>query len=183
MRDPASGPSIRLRPLLPGDVDRVVEIAALAFQSEGVAAEVRSTLELYVKRGLVGVPLNQQADEALPREYFAILRDEAAAELVAGITGLYLLGTWPWPGNLWLGWTAVDPAFQGHGVGSAALQAVMRVARSRGAERLKVETESGGRATGFYLHNGFAVEATLTAHYGRGADATILSRSLLESQI
>lgn len=137
-------------------------------------------LRLYVASGLVGIPLTNQPDEALPREYFAIVGDDADPELIGGVTGLYRLGTWTWPGNLWLGWTAVAPTLQGRGVGTAALQAVIRLARTRGAERLKVETDLGGRATQFYKRNGFVEEARLIDHYGRSADTLVLSRGLLD---
>jgi GNAT superfamily N-acetyltransferase len=175
--DPAP-PDVRLEHLVVQDIDRIVEIARAAFESDAVADEVRSMLDLYVQSELVGVPLTEQSAEALPREYFTILMD-GEQDRIAGVTGLYRLGTWTWPGNLWLGWTAVAPELQGHGVGSAALAAVMRRARASGAQRLKVETDAGGRAQKFYARNGFVEEARLVAHYGPATDAVVLSRSLL----
>jgi GNAT superfamily N-acetyltransferase len=177
---PEHAPRTRLRALKPADVDVVVDICRQAFDSESVGAEVRSMLLLYCRRGIVGVPLTRQSEEALPREYFTIIVDDGSAERIVGITGIYRLGTWTWAGNLWLGWTAVEPSIQGLGIGGASLHAVMRIARSRGAERLKVETAYGSRSTGFYLRNGFVEEARLRAHYGPGVNAAILSRSLLD---
>src|SRR5947208_1536559 len=97
-------------------------------------------LSVYCRRGLVDVPLDRQPDEALPREYFTVVIGERTEEQMVGISGLYRLGTWTWPGNLWLGWTAVDSPFQGLGAGTSTLRKVMNIARLRGAEWLKVET-------------------------------------------
>lgn len=170
-------PSVRLAHLVAEDIEPVVEIARAAFASDAVADEVRSMLALYVQSGLAGVPLIEQSAQALPREYFTIVMDREP-ERIAGVTGLYRLGTWTWPGNLWLGWTAVAPELQGRGLGTAALEAVMRHAQASGAQRLKVETEAGGRAVRFYARNGFVEEARLIAHYGPSADAVVLSRRL-----
>lgn len=170
---------VRLEELVAHDVDRVIEIARAAFDSDAVAEEVRSMLDLYVRSGLVGVPLTRQSAEALPREYFSIVL-EGGAERIVGLTGLYRFGTWTWPGNLWLGWTAVAPELQGRGVGTAALGQVMRHAQARGAQRLKVETDAGGKAQKFYERNGFVEEGRLIAHYGRSADAVVLSRRIAD---
>jgi GNAT superfamily N-acetyltransferase len=171
---------IRLRPASRADVDTLETIAVRAFDSADVGSELRSMLLVYCQRGLVDVPLQRQSDEALPREYFAVVVGDGAAEQIIGITGIYLLGTWTWPGNLWLGWTAVDRPFQGQGVGTWTLGMVMRIARSKGGEWLKVETAYGGRATRFYRRNGFVEEARLRAHYAPDLDAAVLSRSLAD---
>jgi GNAT superfamily N-acetyltransferase len=153
-------------------------LAVRAFDSSEVGTDLRTMLDVYCAQGLVGVPLHRQSQEALPREYFAIVVGEGTAERIAGITGIYRFGTWTWPGNLWLGWTAVDRPLQSRGVGTTALHLVMRIARSRGGERLKVETAYGGRATLFYARNGFVEEARLRAHYAPDLDALVLSRGL-----
>jgi len=162
------------------DVETLRAIGVRAFGSVRVGRELHLMLSVYCRSGLSDVPLDRQRDEALPREYFAAVADVGAGEQIIGISGIYRLGTWTWRGNLWLGWTAVDRGFQGQGVGTQTLRTVMRVARSRGAERLKVETEYGGRATDFYLKNGFVEEARLRAHYGSDLDAAVLSRTLAD---
>jgi ribosomal protein S18 acetylase RimI-like enzyme len=166
-----------LRHLRRAELRDATALARRAFDSAEIEAEVHEMLELYFESGLESIPLNQQVREALPREYFAFVADGDPAQLV-GITGLYRLGTWTWPGNLWLGWTAIDSDTQGQGAGTQMLELVMKIARERGAEFLKVETDADGPATSFYLKNGFVEEARLTRHYSSQMDAAIFSIDL-----
>lgn len=75
-------------------------------------------------------------------------------------------------GTFDLYWIAVDPAFQGHGVGGALVAEMER--RIRGRARLVV-VETGGRADyaptrGFYAARGYSVEATIADYYAPGDD-------------
>lgn len=167
--------SLRLRRLQRADVAVARALAERAFGSSDVGDDVQVVLEAYCRRGLADQRLTEQPDEALPREYYVV---ELGDGDVVAITGLYRLGTWTARENLWLGWTAVDAHQQGRGIGTALLADVVDLARERGAERLKVETELGGRATAFYVRNGFVEEARLRAHYAGNLDAVVLTRDL-----
>lgn len=175
-------PRVKLRHLRPEDTAEVTSIAARAFDSPTIGATIQSMLGLYFLSGLEGRSVTEQPGEALPREYFAVTHDGGAGERVIGMTGLYRLGTWTWPGNLWLGWTAIDSPLQNQGFGTAMLRQIMEAAHVRGALRMTVETELGGRATGFYLRNGFVEAGRLVDHYGPGLDAAVLSRRLVDEQ-
>lgn len=75
-------------------------------------------------------------------------------------------------GTFDLYWIAVDPAFQGHGVGGTLVAEMER--RVRGRARLIV-VETAGRADyaatrGFYVGQGYSVGATIADYYAPGDD-------------
>jgi len=82
-------------------------------------------------------------------------------------------------------WIAVDPAFQGHGVGRALLAEAERWMAEAGRPRVYVET--AGRAQyaptrAFYLACGYHVAAELTDFYAPG-DAKVMFLKVLGSGV
>lgn len=101
-------------------------------------------------------------------------------EKLAGIVGLHHY-EWGPPENVWLGWFAVDPAFQGRGLGSALFQAARQKARLIGYRKLFVETyssEAFARARAFYIKQGLAESGRVGRYLPDGADMIVFSGDL-----
>ena len=63
---------------------------------------------------------------------------------------------------------AVDPAWQGRGIGSWLLARFVGEARSRGRRRLFLEMRDGNRAASFYRRGGFTEVGRRRDYYRRG---------------
>jgi ribosomal protein S18 acetylase RimI-like enzyme len=73
-------------------------------------------------------------------------------------------------------WIAVDPAWQGHGLGRRLLREVMAAVRAAGGERIFAETSSTpayGGTRRFYLATGFVERARFEHFYDRGDDKVV----------
>lgn len=78
-------------------------------------------------------------------------------------------------------WIAVDPRFQGQGIGRHVLAETERCIREAGGRRVYIETSNREqyRATrGFYLRCGYECAATLEEFYGPGDDKVIYVKSV-----
>lgn len=166
---------IQLRRLKLDDIPAVRTVVAGAFNSADLGAEVARRFFLYCRSGQSGSDLTDQLDQQIPCEYW--LLEDTCEHACIGICGLYRAYWW-WEGCLWLGWLAVDPSKQGHGYGTSMLNALITIARSRGASVLKVETSADGPATRFYLRMGFTVEGRLTQLYSANTDGVVMSRKI-----
>ncbi|MBN1930668.1 MAG: GNAT family N-acetyltransferase [Desulfobacterales bacterium] len=68
-------------------------------------------------------------------------------------------------------WIAVDPDFQGHGLGRRILDEIERLIRLSGGTRVYVETSSRPRYAStrkFYQSCGYRIESTLENFYAKG---------------
>ena len=173
----ALGEQYSIRPMHRADIPATREMVAAAFSSFELGDEVEHQLEVYCGCLLDSLPLEEQRD-GLPREYYSIVQVAGTKEHIVGLAGLYRFGLWTWEKIWWIGWFCISPDHQAAGLGGEALEFLMRLARSRGAELLKVETPAGGRAVQFYEKNGFHREAVLKQHYSADLDAEVLTRSL-----
>ena len=66
-------------------------------------------------------------------------------------------------------WIAVDPAFQGKGIGSKLLLKTEREIKTMGGARIYIETSSSPLyipTRSFYIRNGYSLEAELKDYYG-----------------
>jgi GNAT superfamily N-acetyltransferase len=158
-----------------GQQEAIRAIVAGAFDSQLLGDEVAHTLECYSKSGRADLELDQQTTEPLPTEYWTLIDVETKWPL--GLCGLYRFA-WAWEKSFWLGWFAVSSELHGQGLGTAMLQTLFQIARSKGCEVFKVETGRGSKATQFYKKMGFTEEGTLSRHYSQTLDATVLSRDL-----
>lgn len=76
-------------------------------------------------------------------------------------------------------WVAVDPAFQGRGIGARLLDAMAAGVAADGGGGIRVETsstEAYGTALRFYLNKGFRVVGRIPGFYRKGDDLVILFR-------
>lgn len=102
---------------------------------------------------------------------------------LAGIDGPHVLagyacyGRIPCTRSSWdLYWIAVDPAWQGHGLGRRLLREVMAAVRAAGGERIFAETSSTPSYAGtrhFYLATGFVERARFEHFYDRDDDKVV----------
>ena len=122
----------------------------------GVALEV---LDVYLFR-------DGQEDYEI---YTASMEGEVAGFVCFGFNALTV-------GTFDLYWIAVDPPFQGRGVGADLMAIVESEARRRGGRMVTVETSSRadyGPALRFYRRRGYAEEARVADYYGPGDDKVI----------
>jgi len=78
-------------------------------------------------------------------------------------------------------WIAVDPDFQGRHLGRELLLLCETGVRELGGRRLYIETSAGERyvpTRGFYLKNGYRVEATMADFYYPGDGKVIFVKDL-----
>ncbi|HBK91413.1 MAG TPA: GNAT family N-acetyltransferase [Parvularcula sp.] len=74
---------------------------------------------------------------------------------------------------------AVDPAARGQGVATALIKAAIRIARRRGADRLRLEVRaSNALALSLYDRSGFTFLGRSPGYYQDGEDAIRLERRL-----
>lgn len=123
------------------------------------------------------------------------LLDEAAAgdyEFVGGFESEDLIGYacfGPTPATdrtFDLYWIAVDPRWQGHGLGSRLLNAVEQRLRERGARMLVAETSSRTEyapTRQFYLARGYREAARVRDFYEVADDRVIFTKSLAVAPI
>lgn len=81
----------------------------------------------------------------------------------------------------WLGWTYVNPYFQGEGWGSDLLEAVLHGVAAYGGRKMFVATSSLEKyepAVAFYERHGFEFEGRLTDYYADGEDQLVYGRHL-----
>lgn len=152
-----------IRPTVPADADRLVELAAATgfFRPD----------EIDTLGGVLA-------------DYFADPGDHACytSEPAGGIDGFVYIGPEEMTDRAWcVWWIAVAPAAQGRGVGRELLRFAEDEARRRGGRLMLVET-SGlplyDPTRRFYLKNGYDREAVVRDYYRDGDDLVIFRKRL-----
>lgn len=96
------------------------------------------------------------------------------------VVGYVCFGTTPLTtGTYDLYWIAVDPTFQGGGVGTLLVDAVLDAMRAAGGRLLLIETSSRAeyaRTRDFYDRAGMTLEARVRDFYAPGDDRLIYAR-------
>jgi ribosomal protein S18 acetylase RimI-like enzyme len=194
----------RLRDLTSADAARIAEIAAATgvFREEElqIAAEVfddaakamaeagkagkpgspgRSHLSLMTSKP--PAPTVSPAPPAPPAPPAELPYYQLGADLDGVLVGWICWGATPCTEGTWdLYWLAVDPAAQGHGVGSALVEEMEN--RLRGKARL-IAVDTSGRpdytpTRKFYLARGYKAVAIVPDFYAPGDDQVIFTKSL-----
>jgi ribosomal protein S18 acetylase RimI-like enzyme len=110
------------------------------------------------------------------RRYYVWRRD---GEL-RGLVGLHH-AVWGPEQNVWLAWFAVDPAWQGRGVGRRLLTAIEQMAFREGFRKLLVETYEHAdfdRARRFYERNGFRRTGRVSDYLPDGSPMVVYAKLL-----
>jgi ribosomal protein S18 acetylase RimI-like enzyme len=155
---------VKIRELQPGDRPAVREalVACGAFTDE----EVRVALEV-LDAGLAG---------GLDGDYPMF-----AAEVDGRFAGYVCVGQTPLTHSTWhLYWICVHPKAQGHGVGCALQARAEAFVRSRGGERIVLETSATAgyaRARTFYAEAGYAMVGRIPDFYRPGDDCLVYCRA------
>jgi len=156
----------RLRELTSADRARIAEITA----ATGVFREEELLIAAEVFADAV-----KAAAEAQPPYY------QLGAELDGRLLGWICWGATPCTEGTWdLYWLAVDPAVQGHGVGSALVEEMEYRLRSK-ARLIAVDTS--GRTDyaptrRFYEARGYKAVAVVPDFYATGDDQVIFTKAL-----
>ncbi len=110
------------------------------------------------------------------RSYFVRWQGDA----IVGLVGLHH-AVWGPEENVWLAWFAVDPDWQGKGLGRELLVAVERIAAARGFRKLLVETYEHpdfDKARRFYERNGFQHAGQIMDYLPDGSPMVVYARRL-----
>lgn len=155
---------MNVRALLPADRPAIAEALATcgAFTDE----EVRVALEV-LDAGVEGGP---DGDYPL-----------FTAEVDGRFAGYVCVGRTPLTHSTWhLYWICVHPCAQGRGVGRALQAHAEAFVRSRGGERLVLETSATAayaRARAFYAAAGYAIVGRIPDFYRPGDDCLVYCRA------
>lgn len=157
-----------VRVMTPEDTSEVVRIIRLHDSDDG-----RSARHYF-----------EQQSDAFTRPYEEgchLVLIEPEERRIVGVSGYGLDASPETQGLYWLGWTYVNPYFQGKGYGARLLQVVIEQTRRIGARKLYSETsslESFEKAVLFYKRFGFIEEARLKDFYREGEDKIFLGLKL-----
>ena len=155
--------NLEIRPLLEEDLPEVDRILA--------ATGMFTTAEIEVADELLDIFLHQPGQKDY--RIFVACQDSQ-------VCGYVCFGPTPaTEATFDLYWIAVDPEWQGHGLGKKLLQFAERECQTRGGKLLIIETSSKElyRPTqAFYLKNGYQVEARIRDFYAPGDDRLIFTR-------
>ena len=105
---------------------------------------------------------------------------EPKEERVVGVCGHHI-DDLEADGTHWLGWTYVNPFFQGRGYGTLLLNHVIAELRHLAARKLFLSTsslEKYSEAVRFYERHGFVLEGRLRDYYQEGEDQLIMGLRL-----
>jgi len=155
---------VNVRVLRPDDRPAVAEalVACGAFTEE----EVRVALEV----------LDAGVEGGLDGDYPMF-----AAEVDGRFAGYVCVGHTPLTRSTWhLYWICVHPRAQGHGIGRALQAQAEAFVRSRGGERVVLETSATAayaRARAFYAAAGYAVVGRIPDFYRPGDDCLVYCRA------
>jgi ribosomal protein S18 acetylase RimI-like enzyme len=157
-----------IRPLAPRDRARILEIVTATGNFTPV--EIDTAMEV-VDEAL--------ADPAFPRGEY---RAYAAEDDQGRVAGYECHGPTPLTdGTYDLYWIAVDPAYQGGGVGRALLAFAENDVHAAGGRLLLIETssqESYGATIRFYEKSGYPLVARIKGFYRPGDDKLIFAKEL-----
>jgi GNAT superfamily N-acetyltransferase len=99
---------------------------------------------------------------------------------IVAITGLHHYH-WGPPENVWLAWFAIDPAWQGTGLGQSLIGMMENLALASGFRKLLIETYSTptfARARGFYRKMGYAEMGMIRRYLPCGGDMIVFAKNL-----
>lgn len=139
--------------VLPADRDAVARIVAATgfFRDDEIAVAVELVDERLAKGEASGY-------------HFVFAEVDG---VVAGYACYGAIACTIWSYDLY--WIAVDPAYQGHGLGRSLLDESERRIRERGGRRVYIETSGKPQylpTRGFYERCGYRIEAELAEFYG-----------------
>jgi RimJ/RimL family protein N-acetyltransferase len=160
LREFLGAESADLRVMRPDDIDEVLRIIRLHDTDDYRAA--RQVFE----------SASFDADEDLSAHFVALDPEERR---VVGVSGYYV-DDLEAEGIYWLGWTYVNPYFQGQGHGLRLVRAIAHTVAQLGARKLYLSTSSHPsyeEARGFYERFGFMLEGRLYDYYTPGEDKLI----------
>lgn len=119
-------------------------------------------------------------DDPAQQDYLVAVEENADA-----VAGYVLYGPTPIAsGNVTLYWIAVDPHFQGQGVGRRLMQQVENYAQSLQGRLIYLETSSQGgyqRTRKFYRQAGYVEESRLRDFYRPGDDRITFVKRLADN--
>jgi GNAT superfamily N-acetyltransferase len=164
---PVQDPKLFLRPIQAEDLDAVAALVGRAMNADE-EVYARNALAEHFEARRMGFHDGRNL-YVLPHE----------GRIIA-VTGLHFY-SWGPPENVWLSWFAVDPSFQGIGLGKALLVLTAEIAREQGRRKLLVETYSSPafeRARRFYASQGFSPAGGVRDYMADGADMVVYSRLL-----
>jgi ribosomal protein S18 acetylase RimI-like enzyme len=159
---------LEIRPMCEADLDEVLRFIRLHDTDDWEAA----------RRGFEQTDLGHPWERML--HLVAVDEDDDGDVRPVGVSGYYI-DDFEARGVYWLSWTYVNPFFQGEGVGTQLMNAVVETLEVLGARRLFVSTSSldkYGAAVEFYERHGFEREGRLEDYYAPGEDQLILGRPL-----
>jgi GNAT superfamily N-acetyltransferase len=110
------------------------------------------------------------------RHYF--VRREGG--VIKGVIGLHHY-EWGPKENVWLGWFAVAPSFQGLGIGKGLLESIQEQASQLGYRKMFIETYSSptfARARDFYSRRGFRAAGRIADYLSDGSEMIVFSKRL-----
>ncbi len=110
------------------------------------------------------------------REYYVFKDDDK----LIGLVGLHHY-VWGPAENIWLSWFAVSPDYQRQGVGSAMLEAIMKIGRKKGFTKLFIETYDGPdfeKARRFYTAMGFTEAGRIDDYLPNHASMRVFRKDL-----
>ncbi|MED5547125.1 GNAT family N-acetyltransferase [Novosphingobium decolorationis] len=143
--------SVEVRPARRGDLGAILALEEATFPEETYGEiALRQFIDLFPTRFLVA----------------------ESAETVAG----YALGGIDDAGEGWLLSLGVSPAFQGQGIGTRLLGAVLAALDDAPVIRLTV-LPGNDHAVALYEKNGFSTEALRPDYYGPGQDRLVMVRT------
>ena len=150
----AVGPEIR--PVEPGDFDRVGEVVVDAYAALAELGEYEAVLR-------------EVADRSRSAEVAVAVVDGAIAGTVTFVGRVGPYAESDDPDASWIRMLAVDPAFRGQGIGAALVEWCVRRARESGRARLVLHTTDPMReAQRLYVRLGFDRAADLDRVSQRG---------------
>tara|TARA_Y100000310_G_scaffold131923_2_gene131042 strand:- start:1478 stop:1981 length:504 start_codon:yes stop_codon:yes gene_type:complete len=166
------GIDITVQDMQTEDTDRVVNIITAAInKDEGTLA--RRSFEFH------NFCREHGKEEEDGRTYYVAKLDDQ----VVGITGYYS-NLWGERDVGWLGFFAVDPKFQGRGIGQAMMEKTIEMAEKADIKRLYIETHNTAdyaKGWSFYEKLGFVRVGNIIGHKGKGIDMVVYGMDLTQS--
>ncbi len=99
---------------------------------------------------------------------------------IKGVIGLHQY-RWGPSENIWLSWFAVEPEWQGQGIGQWMLKKIQNLAVQQGYKKLFIETyghDTFSRALKFYQKQGFLPAGQIENYLTDGSDMLVLVKAL-----